>query len=1108
MSFQEDEQHLPEDLPKVFLSYSRKDRERAQRIAEVLRARSFGVFRDTDDILPTEEWRGRLEELIAEADTIVFLLSPHSASSEVCAWEVTYAASLNKRIAPIVIDDVDTGDIPPLLSRLNFIFATDRDPFENAVDTLVSALNTDIEWIREHTRLAGLARRWHLADRPDRLLLRGQDIADAEAWRDTRPDDAPVVSSLQAAFLAASRQGATRRQRMTILASLVALVVALSLAGLAYWQRQEAIESEAQAVANAKRAESERNQALIGQSRFLADLARQKTESGDAGSGALLALNGLSDRTIDRERPYVAEAERALYAALQLRRERAVLEGHRGHVTSLAFSRDGRRLASGSLTGMVAGQPPSRIRLWDVERGVQTKTLATSAQSVGALAFAAGDTRLVSTHDARPGRLWNTESGAPVKTFYGAVRARALALSPDGTRMVTSGLANASDRASARISDTGTGEEIAKIVGPIGAALRADWSPDGKRLAVGSFGKTLIWDIENKAPIAVLDGDSQWNPEVAYSPDGTLIATSGKDGETVLWKAGKGEKLSTLISSVGNGPAGFEKRISKIRFSPDGSRLATLNEAGSLVLWDAMRGLEIATMGTFSPQPDRGAAAAIREVTFSHDGKWLAAGTGAGEITFWTADRGLLFNTFSGHSQDVLALAISPDGKTLASGSADGTVRLWSLEPGLGRRLLRTDGHGVTDIAFSADGTRLAAGSSAGTTHHWNVQTEAPATTHKVHSDTVSKVVFARRGHLLATGSHDGSVALWNGADGQHILSFPDHGSGVTGLAISPDGTLVAASGGGATGGPVKVYDVAARRRLATLSGPTGEPGEPRIAKLAFSADGKMLAAAVAAGSVHVWDVGTWDKVRVLSGHDKGVNDIAFSPDGLVIASASYDRTARLWNAATGQAVATIEAGGSLERVMFSPRGATLATAHDACHYKCWKIWNVESGTLLAELDGLTGGVVSGAFSPDGTRFATGAHDGAIRVWDLARNATVARLNAGSAVNDLAYSPDGSWLAGATSGGTVLLARVFDTADALVTHAKRLVQRCLDPDERRAAYLPSAPPRWCVTGAELETEKDPSAWQPKWPYQSQAWRDWLVALDDGSQPPMPEDWSQ
>lgn len=255
---------LPDEA-KVFLSYSRKDRERAQGIADALRSRHFGVFKDTDDILPTEEWRDRLQQLIEEADTIVFLLSPHSATSEVCAWEVEYATSLNKRIAPIVIEDVEGDTIPPLLARLNFIFCTPRDPFENAVDTLASALNTDIDWIREHTRLAGLTQRWEKAGRHARLLLRGQDIADAEAWRDSRPKDAPEVTPAQAAFIAENRKAASRRQRNWIAGSLAVAASAVALAVFAYFQSVEAdqqrLEAELQrgvAEENATEAERQR----------------------------------------------------------------------------------------------------------------------------------------------------------------------------------------------------------------------------------------------------------------------------------------------------------------------------------------------------------------------------------------------------------------------------------------------------------------------------------------------------------------------------------------------------------------------------------------------------------------------------------------------------------------------------------------------------------------------------------------------------------------------------------------------------------------------------------------------------------------------------------
>ena len=293
----QDELKMGGDEANVFLSYSRKDRERAQRIADVLRERHFGVFKDTDDILPTEEWKERLEQLIAEADTVVFLLSPQSADSEVCAWEVEHAAALNKRIAPIVIEETDGKDIPPLLARLNFIFCTERDRFEDAVDSLVSALNVDIEWIREHTRLASLAERWRNAGKPARLLLRGQDIADAEAWREEHPKDAPAVTPLQAEVISESRRAAVRRQRSWAVGSLGVAAATIALSIFAWFQSIEADRQRAEAeiqrsIAEENAAEAARQRDVAEEQRrdALRRLAASRMITGDrAGAFAILS---------------------------------------------------------------------------------------------------------------------------------------------------------------------------------------------------------------------------------------------------------------------------------------------------------------------------------------------------------------------------------------------------------------------------------------------------------------------------------------------------------------------------------------------------------------------------------------------------------------------------------------------------------------------------------------------------------------------------------------------------------------------------------------------------------------------------------------------------
>ena len=129
---------------------------------------------------------------------------------------------------------------PSLLARLNFIFATPRDPFDNAIDTLCSALSTDIEWIREHTRLGGLARRWDDAGRPARLLPAGQDIEDVERWRDGRPPKTPDITPLHAAYIGEARRAAGTRLRNWIAGGAVTIAVTAVLAVFAYLQSIEA----------------------------------------------------------------------------------------------------------------------------------------------------------------------------------------------------------------------------------------------------------------------------------------------------------------------------------------------------------------------------------------------------------------------------------------------------------------------------------------------------------------------------------------------------------------------------------------------------------------------------------------------------------------------------------------------------------------------------------------------------------------------------------------------------------------------------------------------------------------------------------------------------
>jgi hypothetical protein len=193
-----------QDCLSVFLSYSRKNRHEAEIIGDKLRDRGFRVFVDLQDILPTEAWRERLLVLIEQADAVVFLLSPASCTSEVCGWEVETATRLGKRIAPVVIEDVKGAAIPAMLSRLNYIFATERDRLENAVDSLGDALSGSAEWLREHTRYLHLALVWQRSGRRPRFLLPGDEALRASSWLAHRPNEVSQPSALVVKLINAS----------------------------------------------------------------------------------------------------------------------------------------------------------------------------------------------------------------------------------------------------------------------------------------------------------------------------------------------------------------------------------------------------------------------------------------------------------------------------------------------------------------------------------------------------------------------------------------------------------------------------------------------------------------------------------------------------------------------------------------------------------------------------------------------------------------------------------------------------------------------------------------------------------------------------------------
>ena len=620
------------------------------------------------------------------------------------------------------------------------------------------------------------------------------------------------------------------------------------------------------------------------------------------------------------------------------------LTGHTAAVSSVAFSPDGRTLASAS--------HDHTVRLWDLPPP--------------GLPGAAND-------PGRPAR------GVPVRTLTGhADVVYGLAFSPDGTRLAT-----ASWDRTVKIWDVAAGREVFTFRGHGEPVLRVAFSPDGWRVASLSAGKTLVWDAPPLSPRS--DGlPAGWGEQVvtlgevggmnryglAYSPDGRLVAVTTHGRAVVLWDVGTGREVRTIL--------GHTSLVKNVAFSPDGWLLASgagdlvRGEPGEVKVWVAATGRERFTLpGHTDP---------IYGVAFSPDGSRLVSASQDHTVKVWDLTTGQEALTIRAHSDTVRAVAFSPDGSRLATACADGTIKIWDGTPwadeksGYEVQTLTGVGAAVFSAAFHPDGRALAAAADNETILVWDTSDDAGADAPRRFSvgREVYVAAYSPDGGLLATATSDGIVHLLEPATGAETRALESGRRGpIKSLAFSPDGTRLAAASWDRA---VLVWDVARGEMRHTLEG----HGDA-VTAVAFSPDGRLLASASHDLTARVWDAATGRQLHTLAGHTSRLFGVAFHPHGSALATASNDGTVRLWDPRTGRALRTLRGHTSgVHGVAFSPGGRFLASAgHD------WtvKLWDSASGEELRTLRGHFDRVQQVAFSPDGRHLASAGSDQTVRIW-------------------------------------------------------------------------------------------------------------------------------
>lgn len=899
-------------MPDLFISYAREDTDFVRRVYDDLVKNDREAWVDWEDIPLTADWLQEAYAGIEGADAFLFVISPASVRSGPCVLELEHALQNNKRLIPLlrreIIDPEEQKLMHPSLSAHNWVKFRDVDDYEHAFQSILTAIDTDLSFVRAHTRYVVRAAEWDDKGRDKSLLLRGNELGEAEAWLAESETKQPHATDQQREYILESRAESTRRFRLFLLGVAVVLVMA-SLAIFALVQREAAVRNEAVALAAKATAVFNESQA---QSFALAANSQQLLYR-DNNTDMAIAL-ALESTQLDLAPPLA----RSILA------QAAYAPGTRERFDGFALYADADMAVSPDATLALVPREDDSVALlnlqtqevvhsWDFGDTVDDRIWTANFSPDGTLAVVtlAGDGPMILLDVASGDEVYRWTGDYVINALFTADSQHLIAGYTDGKVILWDIATRAEVRRFAGVPDTNI----------FGLAL----NPDESMLVAGfEDGSIIMWDFASSEMLRSFIGHTRRVRSLAFSPDGTKLLSGSSDFSVRLWNVQTGEPIYQLL--------GHKDRVRRVIFSPDGLTAFSSASDSRVIEWNVETGQNVHTYV--------GHVATVYAVLNMPENRILTASSD-GTLRIWDTVNGAQIQKLDGHANIVYTVALSPDGKEALSGSQDRQVILWNLETG--QPIYKLNGHtdGVRGVTFSPDGRTALSTSRDTTLILWDLETGQAIRTFNGHDDVVWGVDFSPDGKTALSGSWDGTLILWDVETGRPIRRYIGHESRVYNVSISPDGKTALS---GSSDKDVILWNLETGEIIYRLEGHDGA-----VYDAVFSPDGKTALSSSQDLRIILWDLETGTKIRDFTGHTLDITSVVFTPDGHRALSASQDGTIRLWNVDSGAELLLYNGhAGGVWDVEFSEDSPTFISGSVDLTVRRWRIQTQDELTLWA----------------------------------------------------------------------------------------------------------------------------------------------------------------